>query len=164
MNRQLASAILSVSLVAGGALAGAAIATQDTDDATVTKGSPRVLASGVAPQDIIYEDGVSRVWGANRYATAAAISEAYGWTPEITASVYIASGQDYPDALAIGLSHLMDGPLLLVTQTNVPSATRTELQRLKPCYIHVIGGTGAVNATVFNTLKSYADPTLCEEP
>jgi len=122
-----------------------------------------VLTAETAPQDFIYEDGVARVWGDNRYETAAAISEAYGWTFDNTGSVYIAGGNGYPDALAIGLSHLMDGPLLLVTATNIPGATRAELERLQPCYIHIMGGPTVVSDAVFTQLKAYADPTLCGE-
>ncbi|MCK0112656.1 cell wall-binding repeat-containing protein [Ornithinimicrobium sp. F0845] len=164
MKRELASGILSLSLIAGGALAGAAIATQDAGEATGKGSTQQRTAAHFSPQDVVTEDGVSRVWGANRYATAAQISVAYGWDATITGTVYIASGQMYPDALAIGLSHFGDGPLLLVTQDSIPVVTRNELTRLQPCYIHVMGGEGAVNDTVFDALKAYADPTLCEAP
>lgn len=161
MKRVLASGILTASLIAGGVVALAASNTKDLADTPIK--SQRTMSASATPQDWIEEDGVIRVWGANRYATAAAISDAYGWTFENTGSVYIANGRDYPDALAIGVSHLMDGPLLLVTPTSIPQATRDELQELEPCYIHVMGGTTAVNKTVFDNLKAYANPALCEE-
>lgn len=164
MKRELASGILSVSLILGGALAGAAMVTKDSGDTTGTTGTDRVrTADHGTPQDIISEDGVTRIWGTNRYATAAQISEAYGWGPDNVVAVYIASGLNYPDALAIGLSSLGDGPLLLVKDDAIPPATRAELTRLQPCYIDVLGGTGVINDAVFEELKSYADPTACEE-
>lgn len=161
MKRELASGILSVSLVIGGALAGAAIVTKDASDSPGTKGSDRAAAAERAPQDVISEDGVTRIFGANRFATAAAISQHYGWDDTNTIAVYIASGQDYPDALSIGLTNFGDGPLLLVNPGAIPQATRDELTRLQPCFIDVLGGTGAVSLTVFNQLKTYANPSLC---
>jgi hypothetical protein len=162
MKRELASGILSVSLILGGALAGAAMVTKDSGDTTGTKGADRVrTADHSAPQDIISEDGVTRIWGTNRYGTAAQISEAYGWGPENVTAVYIASGLNYPDALAIGLTSYGDGPLLLVSQNAIPAATREELTRLQPCVIDVLGGSGVISDAVFDELKTYADPTLC---
>ena len=57
---------------------------------------------------------------------------------------------------------MIPGPLLLVTETGIPRATRDELARLQPCFIDVLGGTTVINNTVFQDLKAYADPTLCE--
>lgn len=163
MKRVLATGVLTASLIAGGAVAVATINTKDLAD-TPGKGAARSFSATHLPQDVITEDGVSRIFGVDRYGTAAAISQAYGWTFDNTGTVYIASGADYPDALAIGLSHFMDGPLLLVSKTGIPKATRDELTRLEPCFIHVMGGTGAVNPTIFTNLKTYANPSLCGEP
>lgn len=161
MKRALVGGLLTASLIAGGAVAVAASSDGKDLNATPDKRAARTLAN--TPDDIISEDGVSRVFGANRYETAVALSQAYLWDNTNTIAVYIASGLDYPDALALGLSNFQDGPLLLVTPTNIPLATRTELERLQPCYIDVIGGTGAISNTVFNSLKAYADPALCGE-
>lgn len=162
MRRELASGILSVSLILGGALAGAAMVTKDSRDATGAQGTDRVrTADRESPQDVIVEDGVTRIWGANRYATAAQISEHYGWGPDNTYAVYIASGQKYPDALAIGLSNFEDGPLLLVEDDKIPPATKAELTRLQPCWIDVLGGAGAISDAVFEELKDYIDASEC---
>lgn len=157
MKHRIASGILSVSLVAGGALVGVAIAGDDRAD----RGSHRSELLRSAPQEVITDGGVSRIFGANRYETATAVSQAYGWDMTNTIAVYIASGADYPDALGIGLSHLHDGPLLLVSQSGIPSTTRAELERLQPCFIDIQGGTAAISDRVFRQLKPYADPTLC---
>lgn len=163
MKRALASGLITASLIAGGAVAVAAVTTKDPTDVP-GKGVERPLVSSHGPQDLVSEDGVTRVFGANRYATAAAISQAYGWDELNTIAVYLASGEDYPDALSIGLTNFGDGPLLLVSPTSIPTATRNELTRLQPCFIDVIGGTSSVSDTVFDKLKAYADPALCEEP
>lgn len=104
---------------------------------------------------------MTRLSGTNRYATAALLSQAYLWDETNTIAVYIANGQNYPDAHAVGLSNFGDGPLLLVTQTGIPTATRNELMRLKHCYIDVLGGTGVISDSVFQELKTYANPGLC---
>lgn len=160
MKRVLVSGVLAASLIAGGAVA---VASSNAKDSEAGQKSDRSLSTTHAPQDTVYEDGVLRVWGANRYGTAAQISQTYGWDNTNTITAYIASGQNYPDALAIGLSHFADGPLLLVSVNGIPTPTRDELTRIQPCYIHIMGGTGVVNDTVFDDLKAYADPTLCEE-
>jgi len=97
---------------------------------------------------------VSRLAGADRYATAAAISAATS-SPGVPVA-YVANGAAFPDALtgAAAAAHL-DGPLLLVTRTYVPGATATELARLKPGRIVVVGGTSVVSAGVAAALAAY---------
>lgn len=95
-----------------------------------------------------------RLAGADRYATAVAVSRsAFG--PGIPV-VYIATGSSYPDALAgAPAARAGGGPLLLTARTFIPDDTAAELTRLKPGRIVVLGGSGVVSTTVFNTLKSY---------
>jgi len=84
--------------------------------------------------------GVSRLAGADRYRTAAAISKD-GFGPGAPIA-YIATGLDFPDALAGGATAaLKDGPVLLVSATSIPKATHDELTRLKPKRVVVLGGT-----------------------
>ncbi|WP_109474355.1 cell wall-binding repeat-containing protein [Ornithinimicrobium cavernae] len=166
MKREIVSGILSLSLVAGGALAGVAVAgsTGAAKDGGSERESTRsaLKTAGSSPHEVVSEDGVNRVFGGNRYETAAAVAQAYGWDGTNTIAVYIASGETYPDALGIGLSHWGDGPLLFVTRSTIPSATQKELARLQPCFIDVQGGVGAISDTVFDQLKEFADPSLCE--
>jgi putative cell wall-binding protein/uncharacterized protein YkwD len=96
-----------------------------------------------------------RISGADRYATAAALSSAsFGSKVSVA---YIATGADFPDALAAGpaAAHA-GGPVLLVAKNELPAPTATELARLKPDRIVVLGGTGAVSNAVLNALKPYA--------
>ena len=95
---------------------------------------------------------VRRLAGADRFATAAAISaEAYS----TAATVYLANGLNFPDALAGGAAagHLL-APVLLTTDSTLPSPTRTELIRLKPTEIVVLGGTGAVSDDVLDAAQA----------
>jgi putative cell wall-binding protein len=100
--------------------------------------------------------GVTRISGASRYATAAAISEAT-YSPGVQ-EVLIATGTNFPDALAgAAVAGKQGSPLLLVTPTSIPGPTVTELLRLNPHRITILGGTGAVSAAVSNALGVYTD-------
>lgn len=104
-----------------------------------------------------YTDGtVTRIGGADRYATAALLS-ASQFTPGVPV-VYIATGQDFPDGLSGGpLAASTDGPVLLVGRTGVPPAVLAELERLDPQRVVVFGGPGAVSDDVVDTLKGAVD-------
>src|SRR5207244_3788041 len=81
--------------------------------------------------------------GDDRYATAAAVSEA-----SFAAGVpvaYVATGSGFADALAAGPVAAADGgPILLVDRDTIPAATGAELDRLRPQRIVVLGGTAVV--------------------
>ena len=117
-----------------------------------------VLAAGVttmeAPSPTRAAMIVQRLAGADRYATAAAVSGAH-----FTAGVpvaYVATGANFPDALAGGPAAARSGaPILLVTDIAVPSATAAELNRLRPARIVVLGGAGVVSDGVVAALDAY---------
>lgn len=97
---------------------------------------------------------IARESGSDRYATAVAISQAAYPTAPVPA-VFIATGTDFPDALSAAPAAAVEGgPLLLVSPTAIPSEVTTELARLKPSRIYVVGGTGAVSAAVYNELAA----------
>src|SRR5664280_187945 len=101
----------------------------------------------------------TRLAGADRYGTAGAISR-YAFQPQYSGqsfSVTVASGTNFPDALAAGpVAAAQDGPLLLVPQDGVlPPTVITELTRLNPYMVHIAGGTAAVSSLVQNQLKSF---------
>lgn len=82
-----------------------------------------------------------------------------------TRVVYIATGANFPDALgaaataAVGL-----GPVLLVQQNAIPAATLSELNRLQPPEIVIVGGTGVVSASVEAQLKALSfSPTVTRQ-
>ena len=101
---------------------------------------------------------VERIAGAGRYETAALVSETT-FAPG-TPVAYVATGSDYPDALSgAAAAATARAPVLLVAQDSLPAATAKELTRLKPQRIIVLGGTGAVSATVEQTIAAYA-PTV----
>lgn len=108
-------------------------------------GSPTTLVpSGVETE---------RLAGSDRWATAARISsETY---PSGASTVYIAVGTNFADGLAAAPAAAIAGaPLLLVSTSTVPTATATELQRLNPTTIRIVGGTGVVSETVRTRLQA----------
>ncbi|MDQ4036519.1 MAG: cell wall-binding repeat-containing protein [Chloroflexota bacterium] len=97
---------------------------------------------------------VDRLWGSDRYATAAAISDAV-FAPGV-AVAFIATGTNFPDSLAGGpAAARRKAPILLTTQRDLPQATRSELTRLKPASIVILGGPGAVSEIVRTQLDAY---------
>ncbi|HYM82938.1 MAG TPA: cell wall-binding repeat-containing protein, partial [Candidatus Dormibacteraeota bacterium] len=104
--------------------------------------------AGVAPAT------PERLAGADRYATAAAISAAT-FAPGVPVA-YVATGLGFPDALAAAAAAGKTGsPVLLVSGTSIPASTATELGRLKPGRIVVAGGPTVVSDDVLNLLASY---------
>lgn len=96
---------------------------------------------------------VDRIAGDNRYATAAQIAADHRTGASV---VYVASGENYPDALAAGpLAGTKDAPVLLVRSDAVPDAVRAQLTRLAPKNIVVLGGPSAVTDEVVDHLREF---------
>ena len=69
---------------------------------------------------------------------------------------FVATGESYPDALAGGpAAARLGGPILLTQKGTLPAATVSELRRLKPKRIVVLGGTGVVSAAVEKALRAH---------
>jgi putative cell wall-binding protein len=97
---------------------------------------------------------VRRIAGADRFATAAAVSAAT--FPAGAATVYIATGANFPDALTgVVAAAEAAGPLLLVNRDGIPAATESELARLGPSEVVILGGAGAVGAEVEGSLRRF---------
>jgi putative cell wall-binding protein len=126
----------------------------------VILGSAGVVSSAVAAAADEYTAGaVSRIGGADRYATAAAISAAT-FAPGV-ALAYVATGANFPDALAgAAAAGSRNAPVLLVKDDGIPSATVAELQRLKPAKIVVLGGASVVSSSVKEALAAYTTGTV----
>jgi putative cell wall-binding protein len=102
---------------------------------------------------------VSRIAGADRYATAAAVSAAT-FTPGVPL-VVLASGESFPDALAAGpVAAAGNGPVLLTRAASLPPQTATELDRLNPGRIVIAGGTAAVSQAVADAVKQYTSGSV----
>lgn len=94
---------------------------------------------------------ISRISGSDRYETAVKISEA---TFESAEYVVIASGEDFPDALAGGpLAVQISAPILTVRKNSISESVIKEIERLKAKTVLVLGGVNSISAEVENTLK-----------
>ncbi len=95
----------------------------------------------------------ARLAGPDRYSTAAAVSQL--WGDGSAPVVYLASGTNFPDALAGAAAAGYQGaPVLLTAKDTLPPATAATLKRLKPKKIVVLGGTGSVSSNVVSKAKA----------
>ncbi|MCI0582311.1 MAG: cell wall-binding repeat-containing protein [Chloroflexi bacterium] len=120
-------------------------------------GGPSVVSKAVADALVQYATThtVIRLAGADRYATAVAISKAF-FAPGVEVA-YIAYGLNFPDALAgAAAAGFRGGPVLLTPTNSLNAATAAELTRLKPKRIVVLGGTSVISSAVYQTLAGYA--------
>jgi putative cell wall-binding protein len=97
---------------------------------------------------------VVRLWGADRYATSrAVVDEVFGGLTGVP--IFVATGSNYPDALAAGAAaSYYGGAVLLVngSAASIDAATRTLLDRMDPSFIVIAGGPGAVSNGIGNQL------------
>jgi putative cell wall-binding protein len=98
---------------------------------------------------------VDWVWGQDRYETAAKISaDAF---PSGAATVYVAYGGNFPDALgAAAAAAQAAGPVVLVLTGSVPAAAAAEIQRLSPTRIVATGGPSVISNDVVSALGAFA--------
>ncbi|MDQ3690051.1 MAG: glycosyl hydrolase family 18 protein, partial [Chloroflexota bacterium] len=97
----------------------------------------------------------SRLAGADRYGTSARVSSG-SYAPGVPIA-YVATGSNFPDALAAGPAAAKGGgPVLLTQGSSIPAAIATELTRLKPRRIVVLGGTAVISDAVVTRLRGYA--------
>ncbi len=98
---------------------------------------------------------LTRLAGPDRFATAVAIAnQAF---PHGAATVIVASGANFPDALSG--SYLagnenggLGAPILLTNPDTLPSSTQAELATLHATNVIVLGGTSAVSASVATSI------------
>ena len=98
-----------------------------------------------------------RWFGADRYATAVDVAEnAVEWGFASFGYVGVATGENYPDALAGGVGAGVQGGVVALTASSALSpATKTmfETHGAKVLYLEVFGGTSAVSTTVRTAIE-----------
>jgi putative cell wall-binding protein len=121
----------------------------------IVAGGPAVVSDSVLSALRAYSGSVVRQSGLDRYATAAAVSAAtFGTKVPV---VYVATGRNFPDALAGGAAAgMLHGPVLLVAPNEIPGSTAAELRRLAPGRIVVAGGSAVISNTVLDALKAFS--------
>jgi LAS superfamily LD-carboxypeptidase LdcB len=105
---------------------------------------------------------VTRIAGADRYATSAALARAaFGATGAATA--YIVTGRGFADALAAGpAAGAGRSPVVLVDgrAASLSTSTRTLLRDLGASTATIVGGTGAVSTGVESDLRELLGTTV----
>lgn len=100
----------------------------------------------------------TRIAGANRYETAAAIARAY---PSRSRTVLVASGTNYPDALsAAGFAAKHNYPILLTHPDSLSPATAAYLKEARITKVIVLGGTNAVSERVLDQIRHLNMPPV----
>jgi putative cell wall-binding protein len=118
--------------------------------AVATAVSPRLSGSAAGSSAA---DGWTRLAGADRYATATAVSRAA--FPSGAPAAVVASGESFPDGLAASyLAGQVGGPVLLTASDRLSPATAVELVRLRVSTVYVVGGPAAVSAAVVDRLRT----------
>lgn len=103
----------------------------------------------------VFEDEptIDRISGKDRYYTASAIAaRQIGGGP--VENVVLATGEDFPDALAgAPLAYALNAPILLTGKNKLPKITESALTFLQTEHITIIGGKAAISTNVENYLK-----------
>ncbi|MDP2400399.1 MAG: cell wall-binding repeat-containing protein, partial [Actinomycetota bacterium] len=121
-----------------------------SDDAVVSslvspQGPPTAVDSSTVPR-------VRELSGVDRAATAVAISRAT--FPSGADTAIIVTGAGWADGLgAASLAGVMEAPILLTNRDVLPGSTESELRRLRPKSVVIVGGTAAVGAPVEQWLR-----------
>ena len=105
------------------------------------------LDGTTAPDPVV----VGRLAGSDRYQTSAKIAAKFG----DVGTVYLASGQAFPDALTGTAPAVRDGaPVLLTRSASLPNAAAAALGTLKPEQVYVLGGVGAISDDVLAEVET----------
>lgn len=118
--------------------------------ATPVLGRERIVLGGPAAvsEDVRLQLAARRVAGGDRYGTAAAVArDAFSGS----SVAYLATGLDFPDALAGTAAAARDGaPLLLAARDCVTASTREAFRALGVSSRLVLGGVGVVSDRAAN--------------
>jgi LAS superfamily LD-carboxypeptidase LdcB/putative cell wall-binding protein len=120
----------------------------------VVVGGPGAISDGVLAAARQFSPAVVRVSGKDRYLTSEAVAR-YAFQPSVTDGVVIATGRDYPDALAAGpAAGALGRPLVVVDgrRTSVAATTGSLLRELGVHDVLVTGGSGVVSAGLSKSL------------
>jgi len=116
-------------------------------------GGKEAIGAGVAATLVDAGYTVKRIAGDNRYETAALIAEVVGAGEETAPAYFLATGEDYADALAIGpVAYDLEVPVLLTKKAALPDATKALLE--KNDSVVILGGPAAVSMAVQGAVKT----------
>ncbi len=115
------------------------------------------VSAGVMAQLMLFAPIVVRVAGPDRYATAVAVSQS-AFAAGVPA-VYLAAGTNFPDAMGgAAAAGFTDGPILLVGPNFYEVETRTEMLRLAPHALFILGGEASIDDGVVDIFSPLIGP------
>ncbi|NLG20793.1 MAG: cell wall-binding repeat-containing protein [Actinomycetales bacterium] len=115
----------------------------------IVVGGTASISNGVVDdiQDLVPGATVTRLAGADRYATAAAVAAEID--QDSTPEMFLATGEGFPDALVLSaLASRENAPLVLAKAGHLPSATRAFLETASYDNLRVAGGTTVLSDAV----------------
>ncbi|MGC1207396.1 MAG: ExeM/NucH family extracellular endonuclease [Ornithinimicrobium sp.] len=133
----------------------AAALTRLNPERIVILGGPQRVDEAVVTQASAYADTVERLFGADRYETAALVAA------QVPAgdSAYVASGESFPDALSGGVpAGLAGAPVLLSESAALNGFAAEAIEDRDPDVVTVIGGVLALSDTVRQDLLELLGP------
>jgi len=96
----------------------------------------------------------SRIAGVDRYQTASYIASVWDWDHDADV-VFLATGENYPDALsAAAAAGKLGAPVLLTPKKSLPSEVKSRLRELDPSKVVILGSTASVSSSVESAVKS----------
>ncbi|MBY1444476.1 N-acetylmuramoyl-L-alanine amidase [Clostridioides difficile] len=96
---------------------------------------------------------ITELTGSDRYETAVKISKE-GWKNGSDKVVIINGDVSIDGIISTPLATTYNAPILLVEKNNVPNSVKSELKRLNPKNIIIIGDENAISKTTANQIKS----------
>ena len=123
-------------------------------------GGPAALSTAIEETFVNRGLNVDRLWGANRYDTARAVSSK---VLEDSRYLFIASGRNFADAVAVGpITYAGQLPMVLAGANGLDADTQNliiEWQELNPYgQVVILGGTAAVPSSVETQLGALKRP------
>ncbi len=123
---------------------------------TLTGSSSSYAASSLPPEASTDVKTARVIAGSDRYETAVLVSQA-GF-PQGAPTVVIARGDDFADALCSApLAYAYGGPLLLTRKSGLPETVMSELRRLSPSQVFLIG-IGDGSSPLLTQIKNVVGP------
>lgn len=135
------------------------IISSDVETVFIT-GGPGAVSSAVQSQiEAMHVGDVSsapfidvvRLGGANRFETNLLVNEFFPAAPD---TVLLASGKNFPDALAMGPVAYQGFPLILTQGVALGDSEITQLVDFDPINVVIAGGTGVVSAAIATDLTN----------
>ncbi|QJU53411.1 cell wall-binding repeat-containing protein [Herbiconiux sp. KACC 21604] len=113
-------------------------------------GGEDTLSAGLKNDLAATVGAAARIDGVDRYAVSAHTVAKYFPAPVAPSdTVYLATGANFPDALAGGaLAGAKHAPILLVSKSCMTAEVATEITRLKPHHLVLLGGPNTLDATL----------------